>query len=249
MLPASGSSLPPSPQQLLDRFQQAWQARPRPTIEDFLTDTGVDRATLLRALIHVDLENRLRAGDQARVEDYLQRFPELADDAEPLMELIVAEYRHRENLGQQPSPAEYFKRFPHFGEQLFQTRPPGSQTNVNVAAPSFTAVGSLPAVVGRYRVDRFLARGGMGEVFRVHDSDFDRPLALKVLQERLRGQADVEERFLHEGRLTGQLQHPGIPPVQELGRLPDGRPYFVMKLVKGRDLHALLRERASPQEK
>src|SRR5262249_62139979 len=104
---------------------------------------------------------------------------------------------------------------------------------------------SLPESIGGYRVDRFLARGGMGEVYRVHDCDFDRPLALKAVQERYRGEAEVEERFLREARLTGQLQHPGVPPVRELGRLPDGRPYFIMKLVKGRDLQALLRERTA----
>jgi hypothetical protein len=107
---------------------------------------------------------------------------------------------------------------------------------------------ALPALAGRYRLDKFLARGGMGEVYRVLDSAFDRPLALKVLQEQIRGQADVAERFLREARLTGQLQHPGIPPVQEVGCLDDGRPYFIMKLVQGRDLHALLCERPSAQE-
>jgi tetratricopeptide (TPR) repeat protein len=108
--------------------------------------------------------------------------------------------------------------------------------------------GSLPEALGRYRVDCFLARGGMGEVFRVIDVDFDRPLALKVLQERYRGHAELTERFLREARLTAQLQHPGIPPVQEVGRLPNGRPYFIMKLVQGHSLQQLLRERRSPSE-
>jgi tetratricopeptide (TPR) repeat protein len=118
------------------------------------------------------------------------------------------------------------------------------------AAPA-PAVPPLPARIGRYRVDKPIASGGMGDVVRVLDDDFDRPLAMKVLQQQYRGMTDLEERFLREARLTGQLQHPGIPPVQEKGRLaaPDNRPYFIMKLVKGRNLHQLLRERASPQDR
>jgi serine/threonine protein kinase len=114
--------------------------------------------------------------------------------------------------------------------------------------PGLDGRGTLPVLAGRYRVDRLLAQGGMGEVYQILDHDFDRPLALKVLQPQFAGKAEVAERFLREARLTGQLQHPGIPPVQEVGRLADGRPYFLMKLVQGRDLHALLQERASPQE-
>jgi tetratricopeptide (TPR) repeat protein len=118
------------------------------------------------------------------------------------------------------------------------------------AAPAPTASG-LPKRIGRYRVDRPIGSGGVGDVVRVLDEDFDRPLALKVLQQQFRGRAELEERFLREARLTGQLQHPGIPPVQEKGRLPgpDQRPYFIMKLVKGRNLHQFLRERTLPQDR
>ncbi len=108
------------------------------------------------------------------------------------------------------------------------------------------ATDELPAQVGRYRLEGEIARGGMGLVLRVHDEDFDRPLAMKVLLDSVRGQGDFEERFVREARLTGVLQHPGIPPVHALGRLPDGRPYFVMKLIQGRSLHEILKERSSP---
>jgi serine/threonine protein kinase len=100
----------------------------------------------------------------------------------------------------------------------------------------------LPEQVGRYRVEEQIDEGGMGRILRVRDQDFDRPLAMKILRD-----ADGDsERFLREARLTGLLQHPGIPPVHELGTLADGRPYFIMKLIQGRSLRTLLRERASP---
>ncbi len=111
------------------------------------------------------------------------------------------------------------------------------------AAPDRPALAELPARVGRYHLEQEIARGGMGRIVRVRDEDFERPLAMKVL---LGSGRDLEERFLREARMTGQLQHPGIPPVHERGRLADGRPYFVMKLIQGRSLQALLKERAEP---
>jgi tetratricopeptide (TPR) repeat protein/tRNA A-37 threonylcarbamoyl transferase component Bud32 len=80
----------------------------------------------------------------------------------------------------------------------------------------------------------------MGAVFRAHDPDFDRNLAIKVMLQRP-DQTDAEARFFGEARLMGRLQHPGIAPVHELGRLADGRPFFTMKLIEGRTLAELLR--------
>src|SRR5262249_29249169 len=73
-----------------------------------------------------------------------------------------------------------------------------------------------------------------------------RDLAVKVLLEELRDKPDLVRRFVEEAQITGQLQHPGIAPVYELGALADRRPYFTMKLVKGRTLADLLRDREGP---
>src|SRR5262245_23590444 len=100
---------------------------------------------------------------------------------------------------------------------------------------------------GRYRIIDQIARGGMGVVFRAHDGSLDRPLAIKVMLTHPVGAELQERRFLTEATITGQLQHPGIPPVHEVGWLADGRPFFSMKLIEGRTLAELLRERAAPQ--
>jgi serine/threonine protein kinase len=101
----------------------------------------------------------------------------------------------------------------------------------------------------RYRIEGELARGGMGAILRVHDDELGRDLAMKVVL----GEADSRElerlsdsqgrylaRFLEEAQITGQLDHPGIVPVHELGIDSDGRLYFTMKLVKGRELREIL---------
>jgi serine/threonine protein kinase/Flp pilus assembly protein TadD len=97
--------------------------------------------------------------------------------------------------------------------------------------------------VGRYRVEDEIARGGMGVVYRAHDPDLGRSLAVKVLQERHMGDQETARRFLDEAQVCGQLQHPGVPPIHELGTLPDGRPFFAMKLVRGQTLASLLCDR------
>ena len=93
----------------------------------------------------------------------------------------------------------------------------------------------------RYQVRGELARGGMGAIEVVFDKDVRRELARKtILAERLElkgahtGRALA--RFLEEAQVTGQLDHPGIVPVHEIGVGEDGRPYFTMKLVEGQEL-------------
>ncbi len=88
----------------------------------------------------------------------------------------------------------------------------------------------LPSVAG-YELVREIARGGMGVVYTARDLVLDRVVAVKVM---LPG-ADAD-RFVRESKITARLPHPGIPPVHELGTLPDGSPFLAMKLVAGRTL-------------
>jgi len=104
------------------------------------------------------------------------------------------------------------------------------------------------ANLGRYQLQGEIARGGMGAILKGRDVDLGRDLALKVLLESHQGNPEVVSRFIEEAQIGGQLQHPGIAPVYELGTFPepDRRPYFAMKLIKGQTLAALLQERADP---
>jgi serine/threonine-protein kinase len=102
------------------------------------------------------------------------------------------------------------------------------------------------ADAGRYQLLGEIARGGMGVVIKGRDPDLGRDLAFKVLKAELAGRPAAEQRFVEEAQVGGQLQHPGVVPVYELGRFGDGRPYFTMKLVKGRTLADLLAERPEP---
>ncbi len=136
---------------------------------------------------------------------------------------------------------------PENDKAIISTDPlrPFADTPAPSKPPSDTVPWELPG--DRYRVIGEIARGGMGVVLRVHDACFDRPLAIKVLLSRHRPSPDEERRFLEEAGITGRLQHPGIPPAHDIGRMADGRPFFSMKLIEGRTLADLLGERPTPQ--
>ena len=118
---------------------------------------------------------------------------------------------------------------------------------VDSALPTMTMNSSTPSrprppVVQGYETNELLGVGGMGEVWRVYDPSLNRHLALKSLRPHLQPDAILEARFLGEARLTAQLQHPGIIPVHTTGELEDGRRYFTMKEVSGRNLREIIRE-------
>ncbi|MBY0525409.1 MAG: protein kinase [Gemmataceae bacterium] len=92
----------------------------------------------------------------------------------------------------------------------------------------------------RYIIEREIARGGMGAVLRAVDCDIRREVAVKFMLD----QADPKkkQRFIEEAQITGQLEHPNIPPVHELGTDAQKRLFFSMKMVKGRSLAQVLDE-------
>ena len=98
-------------------------------------------------------------------------------------------------------------------------------------------VADLPDLTGtRYELVEPLGRGGMGAVYRVTDRALGRDVAMKVLS----GVPDAAAlaRLDAEARVLAQLEHPGIVPVHDVGTLPDGRLFYVMKLVRGERLDA-----------
>jgi WD40 repeat protein/serine/threonine protein kinase len=119
-------------------------------------------------------------------------------------------------------------------------------TSLESLAADLDSAARPPASAGRFQLGEELARGGMGIVYRARDDSLGRDVAVKVLQEQFLVDSLVGQRFLDEAQITAQLQHPAIPPVFEVGRLSDERPYLAMKLIKGRTLEDLLKERPEP---
>jgi serine/threonine protein kinase len=93
----------------------------------------------------------------------------------------------------------------------------------------------------RYRLIDKLGQGGMGGVFRVEDRTLEREVALKVVT-IADSEGVLSSRLLQEARVIAKLEHPGIVPVHDAGTLPDGRPYYTMKLVQGKRLEDYVRD-------
>src|SRR5262245_7098731 len=99
---------------------------------------------------------------------------------------------------------------------------------------------ALPAAPTGYELFEEVGAGGMGVVYRARELALDRDVAVKFTRDRYPAECPAARRLLHEARITSQFQHPAIPPVHHIGALPDGRPFLVMKLIKGDTLADLL---------
>jgi eukaryotic-like serine/threonine-protein kinase len=132
---------------------------------------------------------------------------------------------------------------------------PDHQTLVDKKAKQYssTARSVRPVEVGgldlaredfshRYRPGRKLGEGSMGEVIVTRDMRILRDVAMKRLhQEHHAMRPDLRDRFLREARVQGQLEHPSVVPVYEIGVDHEGREYFTMKRVRGRTLEQIFR--------
>lgn len=201
------------------RFEAAWKAArpldPEPVIEDFLAGTEApERADLLHRLIVLHVEHRRRRGARPTAADYEARFPDLSDG------LFAGDSAPLAEPGTPESAAG-----PEEVDSLETT----------VHPPSFR-----PQLRSeRYVVHGFHARGGVGEIWMAEDAEIGRTVALKRLRPNREEQKD---RFLVEAQVTGQLEHPGIVPVHDLGVDEAGRPFYVMSFIHGRMLKDVLAE-------
>ena len=120
--------------------------------------------------------------------------------------------------------------------QRSATWPPahGSTEDGDADRTASYSVGAATSDGQRFRVLRPHARGGLGAVFVALDTELHREVALKQILDQHADDPVSRQRFLLEAEVTGGLEHPGIVPVYGLGTYGDGRPYYAMRFIKGR---------------
>ena len=173
------------------------------------------------------------------------------DDSEPPPELdrgLELGFGGKRPAAPQPAPAPAQSVIQQIGE-VTGRRPSISLREVDTGGQTPILKPLVPGSgvareSGKYMVQGLLGQGGVGAVHKGHDTDLGRDVAMKFLHERYKDEPAILHRFVEEAQIGGQLQHPGIVPVYEIG-MADGRPFFTMKMVKGVTLAKKLAERPS----
>jgi tetratricopeptide (TPR) repeat protein len=231
-------------ERLVAGFEEAWQAGDRPELRAYLPNPGAGRRPLLRELVPTDLEYRLRAGEQARLEEYLRAYPELLEDVAVLADLVAAEYELRHCYQDCPDLDEYVRRFPVCQEHLCMghvaASPPAQRSRFASKRPAEIA---LPRAqlerLGKYDLGPPLGAGAFGVVYEARDRELDRLVALKVPHPGRLLTAYERDRFVREARSAAPLRHPGIVAVYDAGQAA-GTCYLATELVPGMTLKQAL---------
>jgi WD40 repeat protein/predicted Ser/Thr protein kinase len=202
-------------EQIVEQFERAWRSGQRPVLDDYLARGG-DRPGLLKQLVLADLECRLKAGEAARVEEYLTRYPQLVDE-----------------LPEAPCSLSS-------GEWL------DSPATINTHPYEATLTTPVePLRVRGYEIEKELGRGGMGVIYKARQLGLDRLVALKMILHAEHADAEDRQRFQIEAQALARLKHPNIVQIHEVGE-HQGQPFFVLEYVEGGSLAGRLRRGSLP---
>ncbi len=210
-------------------FEQAWLAKRAEPIERYLplSDHPHYLATV-EELVQIELEFAWSAfatggPTPTTIEDYLRRFPELAEP-KALLRLLRQEFRDRRGQPNAPTLAEYVRRFPE----------------IVISGAEITSGLDEAIRLTGYEILGKVGAGGMGIVYEARQPDLDRVVAIKTIRGHRAGHPSTD-RCLAEARVAARLEHPGVVPVHDVGVNSDVGPYYTMKLVKGQTFEEAIR--------
>ena len=227
-------------QRIRDRFEAAWEGETPPRIEEYLKACeSSQRQALLNELVRIDLERRLRAGEQINVKEfYLERFPEVHLDRSSFVSFLarVSEQLQRcepnkaledgVNLLSEEKPES------HVILPTLDERPKGERT-IETSPQLPEALGFTPkGNLGCYELISELGRGAMGVVYLAHDNQLKRRVAIKMVLCGAHSSESMRNRFRSEAEAIARLQHPHVVQVYSWGQ-QDTLPYLVMEYIQG----------------
>jgi len=228
---------------MLEAYEDALNRGERPDLTHFLSTNGGDPDALVE-LIHIDLEFRIKAGENVRVESYLEQYGGHLH-ASDVVELVAAEFRFRQRREPNLAPEHYLDRFPQLADELRAIFRGMAVATIPAANLPVTTAPRLPSVPGVPQLDDYellgeLGRGGMGIVYLAQQHSLRRLVALKMLLGGVRPGSEDHDRFQREARAIARLQHSNIVQIYEIGaaRSDEGLsiPYMALEFVEGGSL-------------
>ena len=237
--------------ELLSNFHSTWEPG---RLDRALHQLPVDipyRLAAVTGLAAIDLEMRWQKGDYVRVEEYLEKYPELGTPDNVSVELLLAEYFSHERYESAPDFTAFLSRFPQQADDVrrlvtlaksprvsgHRSKPSG---NTSIHAQQAEDGPQLPEQFDRYRIQKKLGQGGMGTVYLAYDTRLDRKVALKVPKFAPGHNAENLERFYREARATATITHPNLCPLYDVGEI-NGTPYLTMAYIEGWPLSKFIR--------
>jgi serine/threonine protein kinase/WD40 repeat protein len=146
-----------------------------------------------------------------------------------------------------PSGSEEDATMASAGEPTAQPEGSMAGSNITFGGPTQTVPAAISATI-QLTVGGTIAKGGMGAILEASDEALARNVAMKVMLPGADSSDGARQRFVREAMVLARLEHPNIVPIQQLGRDEEARPFYTMKLVKGRTLQAIISEIAAGNE-
>lgn len=225
---------PESIRSLCERFAAAWESGSQPNLVDYLNQyPGLDRATLLRELLLIDISNR---GGSATFEDYVEQLPNDSQtiiDALRTADLYRSEQRDS-SIASVQGDTTRIEAFHHDIEPTIADLPARSDSKQDSLARQ------SQLVLGDYELLSEIDRGGMGTVYKARQNSLRRIVAVKIMNSGRFASDEDLRRFRIEAEASAKLQHPNIVAVYEVGN-QDSQHFIAMEFVEGTSLSEFIR--------